>query len=269
VRETLTKKIAFALFLISCAIFTSGCVNELEAEDTELIAENTELIAEEIAAKMQEKENNIEDSSYTLCITTFLEGEKVQESEFDIVWKKPNMKKTITKGTENETVMIYDGKIEWFYDPGTNAVQKIIVPEEYQESDLDYFKLFNDILDEYDVSVLGNDTIDGRTAYLLEAKPKEGREESNLLDEIKIWVDKETWTPLKYEIYKGTQRMEIEIQGLKFNTGISDTEFVFDVPKGAEVVTMNFEDLIHKNMSEGGIKVPAQGGKEATMVAVV
>jgi hypothetical protein len=63
--------------------------------------------------------------------------------------------------------------------------------------------------------------------------------------------------------------MEIEIQGLKFNTGISDTEFVFDVPKGAEVVTMNFEDLIHKNMSEGGIKVPAQGGKEATMVAVV
>ena len=65
-RDTLTKKIAFALFLISCIIFTSGCVNELDAEDTELIAENTELIAEEIAAKMQEKENSIEDSSYRL-----------------------------------------------------------------------------------------------------------------------------------------------------------------------------------------------------------
>ncbi len=259
------KKIVFMLILISCIIFTSGCVNELDAEDTELIAENTELIA----VKMQEKENTIEDSSYTLCITTFLEGEKAQERKFNIVWKKPNMKKTITKGTENETVMIYDGKIEWFYDPETNVVQKIIVPEEYQESDLDYFKLLKDILDEYNVSVLGNDTIDGRTAYLLEAKPKEGREESNLLDEIKIWVDKETWTPLKYEIHQGSQRMEIEIQDLKINTGIQDSEFVFDVPEGVEVVTMNFEDLIHKNMSEEEINVPAEGVKETTMVAVV
>lgn len=217
---------------------------------------------------MQEKENSIEDSSYTLCITMYFEEEKIQESEFDIVYKKPNMKKTITKGTENENVMIYDGKIEWLYDPETNVVQKIIVPEEYQ-FEIDYFKLFNDTLNEYDISVHGNYTIDGRTAYLLEAKPKEGREESILIDEIKIWVDEETWIPLKYEIYQGTQRMEIEIQNLKINTGIPDAEFIFDVPEGAEVVIMNFEDLLNKNRSEERIKVPDEGGKETTMVAVI
>ncbi len=63
--------------------------------------------------------------------------------------------------------------------------------------------------------------------------------------------------------------MEIEIQDLKINTGIQDSEFVFDVPEGVEVVTMNFEDLIHKNMSEEEINVPAEGVKETTMVAVV
>ncbi|AKB72104.1 hypothetical protein MSMAC_2214 [Methanosarcina mazei C16] len=236
-------------------------MNEPETEDTELIAE-------EIAAKMQEKENSIGDSSYTLYMTTYFEGEKTQESEFDIVYKKPNMKKTITKGTENESVMIYDGKIEWLYDPETNIVQKIKVPEEYQ-IEIDYIKLFNDILNKYDISASGNDTIDGRTAYLLEAKPKEGIEESILIDEIKIWVDGESWMPLKYEIYQGTQRIEIEIQDLKINTGIPDSEFIFDVPEGAEVVTMNFEDLLNKNRSEERIKVPDEGGKETTMVAVI
>ncbi len=255
------KKIVSMLFLIICIVFTSGCMNESDAEDTELIAE-------EIAAKMQEKENSIEDSSYTLCMTTYFEGEKTQESEFDIMYKKPNMKKTITKGTENESVMIYDGKIEWLYDPETIVVQKIIVPEEYQ-FEIDYFKLFNDTLSEYNISVHGNDTIDGRIVYFLEAKPKEGREESILIDEINIWVDEETWIPLKYEIYQGKQRMEIEIQNLKINTGVQDSEFVFDIPEGAEVVTMNFEDLLNKNMSEEQIKVTADGGKETTMIAII
>lgn len=255
------KRIIFMFFLISYIVSTSGCVNESGAGDPEIIAE-------EIAAKMQEKENSIEDSSYTLRMTTYFEGEKTQENEFDIVYKKPNMKKTITKGTGNESVMVYDGKIEWLYDPETNVVQKIKVPEEYQ-FEIDYFNLFNDILNKYDISVSGNDTIDGRTAYLLEAKPKEGREESILIDKIKIWVDEETWIPLKYEIYQGTQRTEIEIQDLKINTGIPDSEFVFNVPEGAEVVTMNFEDLLNKNISDERIKVPADGGKETSMVSIV
>ncbi|AKB36890.1 hypothetical protein MSSAC_2300 [Methanosarcina siciliae C2J] len=255
------KRIISMLILISYIVFTSGCVNESGAGDTELIAE-------EIAAKMQEKESSIEDSSYTLRMTTYFEGEKTQENEFEIAYKKPNMKKTITKGTGNESVMVYDGKIEWLYDPETNVVQKIIVPEEYQ-FEIDYFNLFNDTLNEYDISVSGNDTIDGRIAYFLEAKPKEGREESILIDEIKIWVDEENWIPLKYEIYQGTQRMEIEIQDLKINTGIPDSEFLFNVPEGAEVVTMNFEDLLSKNMSNERIKVPADGGKETSMVPIV
>ncbi|WP_410507191.1 outer membrane lipoprotein carrier protein LolA [Methanosarcina hadiensis] len=255
------KKIVSMLILMVYVIFTSGCVNEPDAEDIELIAE-------EIAVKMQEKENSVEDSSYTLCMTAYFEGEKIQESEFGIMYKKPNMKKTITKGTENESVMIYDGKIEWLYDPETNVVQKIIVPEEYQ-IEIDYFQLFNDTLNEYDISVLENDKIHGRTAYLLEAKPKEGIEESILIDEIKIWVDGESWMPLKYEIYQGTQRIEIEIQDLKINTGIPDSEFVFNVPEGAEVVTMNFEDLLNKNISNERINVPADGGRETSMCAVV
>lgn len=255
------KKIVFMLLLIGWIVFTSGCMDESDTKDPKLLSE-------EIAANMQEKEKSIKDSSYTLCMTTYSKGEKTQKNEYEVMYKKPNMKKTITKGAENESIMIYDGKIEWLYDPETNIVQKITVSEESQ-SEIDYFKFFNDTLNEYDISVLGKDTIDGRNTYLLEAKPKEIEGKDNIIDEIKIWIDEETWMPLRSEISLDTQRIEIEIQNLKINTGISDTEFVFDVPEGAEVVTMDFEDLCNKNMSDGRIKVPDEGGKETAMSVII
>lgn len=255
------KKIVFMLLLVSYIVFASGCVDESDAKDPKLLSE-------EIAANMQEKENSVNDSSYTLYMTTYSEGEKTSESEFEVMYKKPNMKKTITKGAENESIMIYDGKIEWLYDPETNIVQKLTIPEESQ-SEIDYFKLFNDILNEYNVSLLGNDTIDGRNTYLLEAKPKETEGTDKKIDKIRIWADEETWLPLKYEVYQNTQRIEIEIQNLKINTGIPDTEFVFDVPEGAEVVEMDFEDLLNKSMPDKEIKLPAEAGKETTMSVII
>ena len=74
---------------------------------------------------------------------------------------------------------------------------------------------------------------------------------------------------LNYEIYQGTQRTEIEIQDLKINTGIPDSEFVFNVPEGAEVVTMNFEDMLNENISDERIDVPADGEKEKSIVPIV
>lgn len=47
----------------------------------------------------------------------------------------------------------------------------------------------------------------------------------------KIWVDQETWTPLKYytDDKNGNLIMTIQIQDLKVNTGIPGSEFVFEI----------------------------------------
>ena len=87
--------------------------------------------------------------------------------------------------------------------------------------------------------------IDGRPTYLLETSPKEEGEGIQLLDGVKLWVDKETWMPLRYEMYDsdGGLMMELEIRDLEVNTGIPDSEFVFEVPEGATVKTVDMDSF--------------------------
>ncbi|MDR7665924.1 outer membrane lipoprotein carrier protein LolA [Methanosarcina sp. Z-7115] len=258
------KMVAMFILLTGYIIFVSGCMDKPDTKELELSME-------EISAKMQEKEKSINDSSYTVYVTMYSDGEKTQENEFNITYKKPNMKKTVTKQAGKETLMVLDGSVEWNYDPETNSVQKIIISDEYQEPEIDYFQFFNNTLNEYNVSLLGTEIIDGRNTYLLEAKPKEtgGDVQDYSIDRMKVWVDNETWMPLKYEIYAGTQKVEIKIQNLKVNTGIPDSEFRFDVPEGANVTTMNFEDTFNENLSERGKKIPPEGEKDTAIGVVV
>jgi len=52
-------------------------------------------------------------------------------------------------------------------------------------------------------------------------------------------VDSENWMPLKMEMFDKNDKLmtSIEYRDIKFNTGISDSEFEFKVPEGAKVVT--------------------------------
>ncbi|WP_269848344.1 LolA family protein [Methanosarcina horonobensis] len=69
-----TKKMLFLLALVILALFASGCTEK-------------EPNAEEIAAQLLEKQNSIEDYSYTMHMTYYI-GEKVVENEFKTMYKK-------------------------------------------------------------------------------------------------------------------------------------------------------------------------------------
>lgn len=225
-RKTLT--ILTLLILLVPALFVSGCTGDLSAE--------------EIAGQMQEKEASIQDYSYTMQITSHF-GNQTQESEVLILQKKPNKSKTISIEPEEEagTIVVSDGEFIWTYDPKTNTVMKMEMPETPILGEIDYVEIIGEFLNETDVSLLGVKEIDGRPAYLLETSLKEGKEEFQFTDGMKLWVDKETWMPLRYEIYdsNGDLMMELEIHDLKLNTGIPDSEFVFEVPEGATVKTVD------------------------------
>ena len=59
-----------------------------------------------------------------------------------------------------------------------------------------------------------------------------------LVELTKIWVDQETWIPLKYDTYdkNGNLTMTIQIQDLKVNTGFPDSEFVFEISSEAKII---------------------------------
>ncbi|AAM07669.1 conserved hypothetical protein [Methanosarcina acetivorans C2A] len=228
VRNMATKKILFLLTFIILVLFASGCTGDLSAE--------------EIAEQMQEKEANIQDYSYTMQMTSHF-GNQTQESEIQFLQKKPDKMKTVTLKPEEEagTIVVSDGEFIWTYDPKTNTVTKMEMPETPTQGETDYVGIISDLLNETDVSLLGMEEIDGRSAYLLETSLKDEEEGFRFTDGMKLWVDKETWMPLRYEIYDsgGDPMMELEIRDLEINTDIPDSEFVLEVPEGATVKTID------------------------------
>ena len=234
-QKTLTI-LAITVLLVP-ALFISGCTGELSAE--------------EIVEQMQEKEASIQDYSYTMQITSYF-GNQTKEIEIQTLQKKPDKTKTVSIKPEEEagSIAVVDGEFMWNYDPKTNTVIKMKMPDTPILGEIDYTGIIGDFLNETDVSLLGMEKIDGRSTYLLETKTKE-EGEGLLIDRMKLWVDKETWMPLRYEMYdsSGDLRMELEIRDLKVNQGIPDSEFVFEVPEGATVKTVDFDSLIPEEMT--------------------
>ena len=224
-RNMATKNVLL-LALVILAIFASGCTGK-------------ELSAEEIAAQMLEKQDSIEDYSYTMHMTSYI-GKKVVENELKTIYKKPHMIKNFIEepGKEAETLVLSDGEFRWTYDPGTNTVMKTRIPESQELTENDYLSIIKISLNDTDLSLLGTEKIEGREAYLLMATPKEIGEQAPEYS-MKVWIDKETWMFLGYEMYdaNGKPVSKVEIRDLKVNIGIPDSEFEFKIPEGATIKT--------------------------------
>lgn len=239
--ETMTNQKKLTILAVTVllvpALFISGCTGELSAE--------------EIVEQMQEKEASIQDYSYTMQITSYF-GNQTKEIEIQTLQKKPDKTKTVTIKPEEEagSIAVVDGEFMWVYDLKTNKVIKMEMPDTPILGEIDYAGIISEFLNKRDVSLLGMEEIDGRPTYLLETKPRE-KEEGLLIGRIKFWVDKETWMFLRYEMYdsNGDLSIKFEIRDLKIDQGIPDSEFVFEVPEGATVKTVNFDSLIPEEMT--------------------
>ena len=129
------------LVLLVPALFVSGCTGELSAE--------------EIAEQIQEKEASIQDYSYTMHMTSYF-GDQKQESEVRILQKKPDRIKTVAMEPEEEagTIAVSDGEFMWTFDPKTNTVMKIEMPDTPVLGEIDYVGMISKLLNETDVSCL-------------------------------------------------------------------------------------------------------------------
>lgn len=230
-------KLLLLLIFVTFALFVSGCTEK-------------DLSAEEIATQMLEKQDSIQDYSYTMH-TTYYVGEKAIESEFKTIYKKPHMIKNFIQepGKKEETLVLSDEEFRWTYAPDTNTVMKTKLPKTPELAKNDYIQLIDGCLNDTNVTLLGVESLDNRTTYLLETAPKitpeEPTEDYQMVGRTKIWVDKEKWMPLRYEMYNsdGNLTIKIEIRDLKINSGIPDSEFVFNIPDGAKITTMDLEDF--------------------------
>ena len=222
------------LLLISSAIFVTGCTDD-------------ELDVKQIAEKMQQKQDSIEDYSYTMYMTMEFGGQKI-ETEADMMYKKPNKLKTVqTQPAEMAgSVTVSDGETMWLYDAQQNTVMIMELSETPEQNDLDYLQLIEMMMNESDFSLAGIEEVDGRTTYVIDMSPKDESDDLGMLGDMKVWVDKETWMPLKMDMKDadGNPMISVEYRNFQTNTGISDDEFQFEVPEGAKVQTINMGEVL-------------------------
>jgi outer membrane lipoprotein-sorting protein len=218
-------KSILVLTFLTVALLASGCTEK-------------NMSAEDIATQMLDKQNSTQDYSYTAHVISHFWG-KTEESEAKTMFKKPNLIKSIVTepGKANQTVVVSDGEFLWSYITDTNTVTKMKLPEVSKPNKDDYIHSISEYLNDTNVTLKGVESVDERSAYVLETTPKETDGDYELIYKTKIWVDQETWMPLKYEIYNrdGNLTIATEIRDLKVNSGIPDSEFKFEIPEGAKI----------------------------------
>ncbi len=187
----------------------------------------TQLSAEEIAKKVEEKYDTVKDLKGILRVTA--EGKSGNFTiEYEYVFKKPNKAKMYNE--KFGTLIVTNGEKTWIYNERENEVK--IIEGRYSVTDPDYGKFVKDVLDRYNVDLLGSETFSGRECYVLRLTPKD-----NKSIEMKMWVDKEFWYPLKIEYILQGIKSTVEYLDVKFNTGVSDEEFNFTPSEGAKIRT--------------------------------
>jgi len=233
-----TKQIAVTAIVLA-AVLLAGCVDQV-----------SEMSADEIASMMEAKQAEITDFSATMVVTSSY-GEEGMTMRATIVTIPPDKSRVeYTEPAELEgMVMVTNGSTMWTYDPAKNQVMKMALPED-MPSEMDYTQIVRDLLDENDISLEGVEDVGGRSTYVIKATPK-NETEHGLFSNTRVWVDRENWMLLGMELYDKDDNLlsKVEYRDITFNTGIPDSEFIFEAPAGAEVVETSLEDMMPKEMT--------------------
>ena len=142
------------------------------------------------------------------------------------VGTKRSFTEYLSPAREQGTKMLKLENQLWIYSPETDRIIQIsgnMLRQSVMGSDLSYEDMMDDrkLTEIYNAKVTGNETFDGRNAYVLELTAKV--EDATYFSQ-KIWVDAERFVPLKEELYaKGGQLLKritqsdiMQIQGRWF-----------------------------------------------------
>ena len=230
------KQIA-AVLLVLAAVLISGCTDQMTAE--------------QIAAKMEAQHESIEDFSATMVTTGSSFSGETENTQMKIMTKMPDKTRSelIEPAELAGMVMVRNGSTMWTYDPEKNQVSKMTLPED-DPFDMDYTELVKDLMDRNDISYNGTEDLYGRSTFVIEATPKNETDHS-FISKTRVWVDCENWMLLGMEMYDqdGNPTVKVQYRDVTFNTGIPDSEFIFEIPEGCEVVEESFEYMMPEEMT--------------------
>lgn len=186
-----------------------------------------------IAQKMKEASDKLNTYTGEVEVTTGV-GADVK-TFMSMQWmKKPNMVKMESEVPGvGKVVTISDGKKIYNYNVGKNEVVIMDMSDEMlRQQDMQQIdKALEEFLKNYDILPAGMEKIAGRDCRIVDLKPRGAAP----FGKARLWVDTETWLPLKQEMEFSGMKTSMVYKNIQYNVDIPDSIFQFQIPPGAKV----------------------------------
>lgn len=160
----------------------------------------------------------------------------------------------ISEDGEEEIIGVNDGKSVSMYDKASHTVMVMEVDESEindQSPRQQAERMLGVVKDSHDLSAGTEEEIAGRSTYHIIAKEKGNK---SLLGDIDIWVDKETWLPLKTVANSGGNTLTLTYTKIDYKTKLDEDLFVLEVPEGATVEVMDEESYAPQEVVLNDVK---------------
>jgi len=186
--------------------------------------------AREIIENVQERYDDIEDAKITFSQSVrFKVSRAEQTTEGTLYFKKPTKYRIET----GERTIVTDGTTSWSWNPRNRQV----IVDNYKEEThaLSPEQLLLTYPKDYYSTLVGEEKLLGRDAYVLKLTPKE---DNTFATSMKIWVDSD-WLIRKVEITDVNGAVTTyTINEIVLDTGLSDNSFTYSIPPDAEVIDL-------------------------------
>lgn len=211
--------------------------------------ENSLLSPQEVVNTMLQESD--EPLSYYGEYTMFSDLDMDNYEVKEWITKEQKRRIELTSTNENEQLIaVNDRETMTLYDEVDNTAMVMSMGED------DLFELGNQtpreqaetmlemVKDSHELSTGEDAEIAGRSTYHIIAKVKDS---DTLFGDMDIWIDKETWFPLKTVTNNAGNQLSIEYTKIDFKAEIPDDLFVLDLPEDTVVEVVEEEAYESKN----------------------
>ena len=234
--------------LLVLALVLCGCIQSPQATTEQ------NYTAEDILKEAIEKYNSIESYEVTIYHKEGHLQKRFENKTEHAIFKLPDKFRREVE-SDFESLSVSNGTITWNYDELLNIAIKTDasrmdaskLKKLLARKKIGYGEILYDLLRNYELKLVGEEELAGRSCYLIETTPKEAVKEN--LEKRgfarwveKVWIDKEQLYPVKLkgktiiQFRRGEEEFSwtTEYREIKFNVRVSDEVFSFTPPRDAK-----------------------------------
>ena len=187
--------------------------------------------ADDVLEKVRKRYDAVTDAELRFAQKIRFSMTKVEQQVSGTLFIK---KKNKYRVEMDDRVIVTDGETIWSYSAANNQV--VIDKFKQDEQSLSPEKILVGTPDNFTATLVGEEKLGGFETTVLKLVPKD---EQSFIHSLRLWVDEKEWMIRQVEVVDVSEKQTIySVLQVRTNTGLQDSRFVYQIPKGAEVVDL-------------------------------